>query len=563
VLGAGTDYGLFLVYRVREGLQAGLDSGTAVSRAVARVGESITASAGTVVLALLSLLFASFGLYHDLGVPLAIAVATMLLAGLTLLPALLAILGRAVFWPSRPKEGRQVGLWGRVAGRVVSHPVPTLLGGLGLFGAMAIGVSWYHPSGFAGAETAPVGSLAAKGDAAVKRYLANASSNPTNLVVKLDHSAFSDPTQLERLNATLHSSHLFTTVNDALDPAGSVITPAELGRLRAELGPAQGLSQLPPASSTVPPALYQAYRADAQYISGDGRIVQFAVGLRAGGPGSTAALSAVPQIRAALAAGAHAVRAVDWGVVGEAAALYDISSTSDADLKHIVPLAALLIALLLALVLRSLVAPLYLIASVVLSYLAALGLSTIIFVKIGNSTGLVFILPFLMFVFLLALGEDYNILVMTRIREEAHDHTLDEAVIRAVNASGPTITSAGLVLAGSFGVLAFAGSGGSAGGQVRNIGVGLALGILMDTFLVRTLIVPSTVALLGRWNWWPGHIEAGMGYPGTEQHRRWHLHRTRAEGSPKGGADGSQKYEAEGSADGPQQDEAGPPEARD
>jgi RND superfamily putative drug exporter len=177
-------------------------------------------------------------------------------------------------------------------------------------------------------------------------------------------------------------------------------------------------------------------------------------------------------------------------------------------------------------VLRSLVAPLYLIFSVVLSYLAALGLASILFVKIGHGGGITFLLPFLMFIFLLALGEDYNILVMTRIREEAHDHSLKEAVIRAIGASGPTITSAGLVLAGTFGVLAVAGSQGPGGGQIRNIGVGLALGILMDTFLVRTLLVPSTVVLLGRFNWWPRHVEAGMGYPGTDQHRHWHLRRT-------------------------------------
>jgi putative drug exporter of the RND superfamily len=138
-----------------------------------------------------------------------------------------------------------------------------------------------------------------------------------------------------------------------------------------------------------------------------------------------------------------------------------------------------------------------------------------VFIVLGHSGGLTFLLPFLMFIFLLALGEDYNILVMTRIREEAHDHTLKEAVVRAVGFTGPAITSAGLVLAGTFAVLTYAGSSGSGGSQIRDIGSGLAAGILMDTFLVRTLLVPSTVALLGRWNWWPRQVEAGMGYPGA------------------------------------------------
>src|SRR6202034_2108365 len=156
------------------------------------------------------------------------------------------------------------------------------------------------------------------------------------------------------------------------------------------------------------------------------------------------------------------------------------------------------------LVLRSLVAPLYLIASVGLSYLAALGLSVLLFVKIGNSGGLEFFMPFLMFIFLLALGEDYNILVMTRIREEAHKLPLRDAVAKAVGVTGTTVTSAGLVLAGSFIVLTIAGCSGHS--QARDIGLGLALGILMDTFLVRTLLVPSTVVLLGKWNWWPSKL---------------------------------------------------------
>src|ERR1700722_5619727 len=166
VLGAGTDYGLFLVFRVRESLRNGLDPKEAVALSVSRVGESISASAGTVILALLSLLFASFGIYHDLGIPLAIGIATMLLAGVTLLPALLAILGRAVFWPSKPRAGQaHIGLWGRVAEKVVARPVPTLAAGVIIFGLLAVGVSFYTPAGFGGANAPPAGSNAALGDA--------------------------------------------------------------------------------------------------------------------------------------------------------------------------------------------------------------------------------------------------------------------------------------------------------------------------------------------------------------------------------------------------------------
>jgi len=162
---------------------------------------------------------------------------------------------------------------------------------------------------------------------------------------------------------------------------------------------------------------------------------------------------------------------------------------------------------------RSLVAPLYLIASVALSYFAALGLAVIIFIEIGGSGGITFILPFLLFIFLLALGEDYNILVMTRIREEAHHLPLREAVSRAVGVTGTTVTSAGLVLAGTFAVFAVVGGRGAGGSQIVDVGIGLAIGVIMDTFVVRTVLVPCTVVLLGRWNWWPSKLSVDSPEP--------------------------------------------------
>ena len=161
----------------------------------------------------------------------------------------------------------------------------------------------------------------------------------------------------------------------------------------------------------------------------------------------------------------------------------------------------MLLTLLLALGLRSLVAPLYLVASVALSYLASLGLAVLIFQVVGKQPGVNFALPFFLFVFVMALGEDYNILVMGRIREEAAGHPPREAVRRAILATGGTVTAAGLVLAGTFGALAVV-----TGGQVRQIATGLALGILLDTFVVRTLLVPSSALLLGRFNWWPSRL---------------------------------------------------------
>ncbi len=514
-LGAGTDYGLFLVFRTREELRRGLSPADAVARSLARVGESITASAATVVFALLSLLLASFGLYHDLGVPLAIGIGVMLLAGLTLLPALLAVLGRAAFWPARvtagpdgadasTAEGSVEGWWGAVAARLLARPGRTLAAGVALFVALSVAALGYYSSGFGGALSAPKGSDAAVGNALLARHFPAAAANPANLVFAYKTSVWDDASPLLRAQDALERSHLFSQLVGPLDPNGTVLTSAQIEALHAELGPPAALS-LPepvPLRAKVPPAEYGAYRSLVELVSSDGRVVQWEADLVAGPQGGTAAMRVTPAVRRAVTAAGVASGASQSGVAGEAAGLYDVSSTSNHDMIEIIPVAIAAIGLLLALVLRSLVAPLYLIVSVGLSYLAALGVSTVVFIDLGGSNGITFILPFLMFIFLLALGEDYNILVMTRIREEARHHGLGKAVIRAVGRTGPTVTSAGMVLAGTFAVLAFEASG-PGSGQVRDVGFGLAIGVLMDTFLVRTLLVPSTVALLGRWNWWP------------------------------------------------------------
>jgi RND superfamily putative drug exporter len=505
VLGAGTDYGLFLMFRVREEMGRGLASRAAIVHAVARVGESVTFSAGTVIAALVSLLAASFGLYADLGVPLAIGIGVMLVAALTLLPALLAILGRAVFWPTKIRSGvGRDGVWGRISARIVQRPVLTLLIGVVFFGGLAVASLGYQASGFGGSVTAPAGSDSAAGADLRNEHFPTVAASPTSVLFQLPRSAWGDPQVLARAQTRLRESGEFTTVTGPLDPNGATLPASLFVRLHATLGPASALPPVPPPSAGVPPGVYQAYRATAGYLSADGRTVQYLVGLRAGDASTTQAMNAVPAIRAAVTSVAHAIGATDNGVAGEAPAVYDISDISSSDLGTVIPIAIAIIGLLLGLVMRSVIAPLYLIASVGLSYLAALGLAVLVFLKIGGDGGLTFFMPFLMFIFLLALGEDYNILVMSRIREEAHGLPLRQAITKALSTTGTTVTSAGLILAGTFAVFAVA--GGSLGTQVRDIGVGLALGILMDTFLVRTLLVPSTAVLLGRWNWWPSSL---------------------------------------------------------
>jgi putative drug exporter of the RND superfamily len=548
VLGAGTDYGLFLVFRVREQLRAvqhgaegenfpgsrhvggsllgdlihpRTSARDAIVESVTKVGESITFSAATVVAAVLTLMLASFSFYSDLGVPFAIAIGVILIAALTLLPALLSIrlsllamkrsLFRAIF--GRPKvlpwsiQGSgNSGAWGRVAGRIVRHPVPTLLAGVVFFGALGVAVFGYTAAGFGGNTAPPAGSDSAAGQALLNKYFPQSAANPTSIIFRFNTPVWQDPAPLAAATRKLDASGLFTQVTGPLNPVGPMLTPAEYVELHTALGSASALPATAPAHGPVPAIGYEIYRATSNYVAPDGRTVQFSTSLKAGDPGTTAAMNAVPAIRAKTTAIARSVGAAESAVGGEAPAIYDISSISNNDLKHIIPVAIVAIGILLALVLRSLVAPLYLIASVGVSYLAALGLSVLVFVKLGHSGGLVFFMPFLMFIFLLALGEDYNILVMTRIREEARQLRLADAVQHALGRTGTTVTSAGLVLAGTFVVFGVVAGSGSGGSQFKDIAFGLALGILMDTFLVRTLLVPSTVVLLGRWNWWPSRM---------------------------------------------------------
>src|SRR5439155_7812299 len=232
VLGAGTDYGLFLVFRVRENLREGLDRKQAVIAAVERVGESITFSAATVIAALLSLLAATFEFYSDLGIPLAIGIGVMLLAGLTLLPALLAIFGRAVFWPSKTQAGTgKTGVWGRVSVRIVRHPVPTLLAGLVVFGGLAVATTAYTAAGFGGQTNAPSGSDSAAGAAILSAHFPNTSANPTNIIYQLNQPVWNDLQAVQAARSQLAASGLFTAVTGPLNPNGATLTPAQLTAL--------------------------------------------------------------------------------------------------------------------------------------------------------------------------------------------------------------------------------------------------------------------------------------------------------------------------------------------
>ncbi len=311
VIGAGTDYGLFLVFRVREELRAA-DHGTAgdkfpgarsvgrsvlrdlahprppareaIVKSVTRVGESISASALTVIAAVLTLLVASFSFYSDLAWPFAIAVGVILLAGLTVLPALLSIrlsllavkralfkamFGRPKLMPWSIQGSGKPGVWGRVAGRIVQHPVPTLVVGLVFFGGLAFGVIGYTAAGFGGNTSPPAGSDSAAGTTLLTKHFPQSSANPTSLIFKFAAPVCTDPAPLAKATSELRASTLFSKVSGPLNPVGGItLTPAQYAGLCGALGPANKLPATPSAAALdhgrIPAQAYQLYRVTAQ-----------------------------------------------------------------------------------------------------------------------------------------------------------------------------------------------------------------------------------------------------------------------------------------------------------
>src|SRR5487761_843790 len=278
LLGAGTDYGLFLTLRVFEELQRGLTPAEAVIEAVARVGESIAFSAATVIAALLCLLVASFGVYHGLGPSLAIGVAITLLAGLTLLPALLAVFGRAVFWPTSVAiQEERPGAWGRIAASITQRPALTLVAGLLLFGALAVAALGYAPSGFSGTTTGPTGSDSAAGTAAIDAHYPAAVAKPTTVLFTFPQSLWTILAPAQQAEQQLTLAPSFASVSGPFDPNGTAISPQTLAKLYARLGPPSLLPPVEPASlaTAIPAQVYNVYRAEAQFISVDSRTAQF------------------------------------------------------------------------------------------------------------------------------------------------------------------------------------------------------------------------------------------------------------------------------------------------
>jgi putative drug exporter of the RND superfamily len=458
MFGVGTDYCLLLVSRYREELHRVADKHEAMERAVRRAGPALLASGGTVIAAMLVLLLADAGSTNGLGPVSAIGVATVLVAALTLFPALLTIYGRAGFWPRRtsvecrPEEEAEShrGLWRRFGDRVLQRPALALGVTVGLFGVFALGLLSYK-------EDYSIGNAFKKEVESVQGFE----------VLGDEFSAGAlDPTTV------------------VVSRAGGAATDADVAEARSRLEAIDGVASVSP----------EPIRSE------DGQLARVDVAF-ADDPYGDAALERVDVIRDRVADLGPGVNAL----VGSGSAVQaDLNTAAARDLKVIVPVALLVITLILGVLLQAIVAPIVLIFTVMASFFGTLGLSLFFFIEIAGDAGVDASLPTFAFIFLVALGVDYTIFLMSRVREEARTHGTREGTLRALAATGPVITSAGIILAGTFSVLmtlpvTFA----------FNIGFMVAVGILLDTFVVRTVMVPAAVELLGDRVWWPSTAKGG------------------------------------------------------
>jgi RND superfamily putative drug exporter len=470
VIGAATDYSLLMVARFREELRSAEDKVEATRRAVKGSIEPILASGGTVIAGLLCLLLSDLKSNSGLGPVASIGIVFAMLSALTFLPAMLALLGRSAFWPRKPvfEEGHvsgdmPEGVWSRVAAFVQSKPRPIWIATAILLAAGTLGVTQLQADGVSRSELVIGASPARDGLAALGEHFPGGSGTPT--LVHVAEDRLQDATDILLANPGVAS----VSVLAADAPAGTA--PVTEDGIQA-FGPP---GTEPPAPTVVDGAvLLQATLTEAA--------------------DSVPAEEAVRELRAEL----HPLDAL---VGGETAVAIDTNDASIHDRNLIIPIVLLVITLILMLLLRSILAPLLLLATTVLSFGTAMGVSALVFNGIFDFPGADASVPLYGFVFLVALGIDYNIFLMTRVREEALRHGTREGVLRGLRITGGVITSAGIVLAATFAALSvipvlF----------LVQLAFIVAFGVLLDTFVVRSLLVPALVHDIGQKVWWPSKL---------------------------------------------------------
>lgn len=451
LFGIGTDYILFLLFRYRERLRLGEDRKAGMVSAVSRVGEVIASAAGVVIIAFLAMTLSSLSFLKSMGPSLAIAVAVTLLAGLTLVPAVVSLLGPRVFWPSKtwrrePKAARFAALGASMA----RHPGRyALVSGLVMV-ALAVGALGFNPTFDLASGSVPSTAESQRALANLEKGLPPGATDPTYVYLRNDSGRPLQQAQLAR----------FATRLRAVDGVGKVTTP-QLSSDRAVADLTITLAYDPASDKAL--ALVRGPLRDTAH--------------RAAPPGTTALVGGITSV------------------------YVDIKAAMNRDYSVVFPVAALAIMIVLGVLLRSIVAPIYLMLSVGLGFVATLGATTLLFQDLQDKGGLIFLLPLIMYMFVVALGTDYNILMTARLREQARErHAPRDALALAIRHTGPTIAAAGVILAGSFAILMLGGNS-----LLAQMGFAIAFGIAVAAFAMAMFLTPTITTLIGHAAWWPGH----------------------------------------------------------
>ncbi len=455
VLGAATDYALLLIARYREELHHHQSRFDAMRIALRGVVEPIIASGSTVIAGLMVLLLSDLSSNRGLGPVGSIGIASSMLAVLTLLPALLIIFGRWIFWPKIPRfddvDEKLSGLWSKVGNLVDRRPRAVWIST-----ALALLI-------FAGFSTTLKSDGLSQSEAFTTR---------TDSVIGL-----------ERLGEHFPSGEG--------TPVEIVVDQADIASAAAAIGRVSTVASVVPLTNVDP--LTQRPTSELKVV--DGKVVLYAT-LKVA-PDSAEGKESIPLIR-------QAAKAVNPNILvgGQSAIGYDVDQSSRRDNRVIIPIVLLLIAVILGFLLRSIFAAALLLGTVVLSFAATLGVCALVFDNVFGFAGTDAAFPLFAFIFLVALGIDYNIFLMTRVREESLKIGTRAGIIKGLTVTGGVITSAGIVLAATFGVLGILPLV-----FLAELGFAVAFGVLLDTIIVRSLLVPALVREIGPKIWWPSKLQ--------------------------------------------------------
>ncbi|MFL5971103.1 MAG: MMPL family transporter [Gaiellaceae bacterium] len=445
LIGIGIDYFLFLLFRHRERLRAGDGRKEAAVRAVSKVGAVIASAALAIVIAFASLAMAEFGQFQMLGPAVAIAVLVMLLAGVTFFPALVAATGRAMYWPSKSwQKDRSRGPAARLGALVARRPAAVVAVTTSFLVLLAVGLVGAKLAFDVGGQT--VDTQANRVEDEIAAVVPRGATDPVQVFVEDDKP----------------------------------LAAAAVGSLTERLAKVEGIGAVSAPASAA-----------------DGRVAEFDLSLEYQADSNAAMELVRGPIRGI--AQESAPEGAQVLVGGKPAVFADVSDSVNRDLRLILPVAAALILLILILLLRSVVAPAYLLLAVGLEFIATFGAAVLVFQHMVGREGVAFSLPVVLYLFVVALGTDYNMLIASRLREESDaGRSIREATANAVRFAAPAMAAAGLALAAAFGSLML-----YPDETTKQMGFAMAIGILLASFVVSSLLVPAFTALIGEKAWWP------------------------------------------------------------